>query len=100
MQESLLVHGGLGHFAPDKRLSEYTPHDFLWTRPALTDRYFARTVTILGHTPTSYYGPEYAGKMLRTDTWIDIDTGAASPGGHPMLLRLEDETPFYPAPRP
>ena len=60
-------------------------------------RYFARTVTILGHTPTSCYGPEYAGKMLRTDTWIDIDTGAVSPGGHPMLLRLEDETPFYPA---
>ena len=35
--------------------------------------------------------------MLRTDTRIDIDTGAASPGGHPMLLRLEDEAPFYPA---
>ena len=34
------------------------------------------------------------GKMFRTDTWIDIDTGAAG-GGAPMLLRLEDLQPFY-----
>ena len=32
--------------------------------------------------------------MFRTDTWIDIDTGAAG-GGAPMLLRLDDLQPFY-----
>ena len=32
--------------------------------------------------------------MIRTESWINIDTGAAA-GGSPMLLRLEDEMPFY-----
>ena len=32
--------------------------------------------------------------MFCTDTWIDIDTGAAG-GGAPMLLRLDDLRPFY-----
>ena len=32
--------------------------------------------------------------MLVTDTWVDIDTGAAC-GGSPMLLRLDDMRPFY-----
>ena len=35
-------------------------------------------------------------QMIKTATWINIDTGAANgPGWHPMLLRLEDEKPFY-----
>ena len=28
------------------------------------------------------------GRILRTETWIDIDTGASG-GGKPMLLRLD-----------
>lgn len=90
----LLTHSGLGGFAPDRPLSGYTPDELLWNRPEPGDRYFRNTVTVFGHTPTAYYGPEYAGKMLRTPTWIDIDTGAAG-GGAPMLLRLDDERPFY-----
>jgi hypothetical protein len=50
-------------------------------------------MTILGHTPTGYRFGE-KGKVFRTDTWIDIDTGAAG-GGSPMLLRLEDLKAFY-----
>ena len=50
-------------------------------------------MTILGHTPTGYRFGE-AGKMFRTETWIDIDTGAAG-GGSPMLLRLDDLQAFY-----
>jgi hypothetical protein len=34
------------------------------------------------------------GKMFRSDTWIDIDTGASG-GGSPMLLRLDDLKAFY-----
>lgn len=90
----LLTHSGLGHFAPDRRLSDYAPDDFLWNRPRIGDRYFRSTVTVFGHTPTDYYGEAYAGRMLRTETWIDIDTGAGR-GRSPMLLRLEDEQPFY-----
>ena len=69
-RDFLLVHSGLGGFSPEKNV-----------------------LTILGHTPNGYrFGEE--GKMFRTDTWIDIDTGAAG-GGAPMLLRLEDLQPFY-----
>ena len=49
---------------------------------------------IFGHTPTFYYGEEYKGKAIVTDTWIDIDTGAAA-GLSPMLLRLDDMKEFY-----
>ena len=90
----LLTHAGLGHFAPGKLLSEYAADDFLWNRPELTDRYFQKTTTVFGHTPTDYYSPEYEGRMLKTPTWINVDTGVAG-GGAPMLLRLEDEKPYY-----
>ncbi len=93
-RQYLLVHAGLGHFSRKKRLSEYTPDELLWTRPDIGDQYFEKTTTVFGHTPTGYYGAEYTGRMLKTPTWIDIDTGAGS-GKAPMLLRLEDEKPFY-----
>lgn len=90
----LLTHAGLGNFSPDKSLSDYTPEELMMHRPALTDRYFSDSTVVFGHTPTQVYGMDYAGKALCTDTWIDIDTGAAS-GGNPMLLRLDDEKEFY-----
>ncbi len=90
----LLVHAGLGSFSKDRPLSEYTPDELLWTRPDINQQYFQNTMTVLGHTPTAYYGARYAGRMIKTPTWMDIDTGAAS-GKPPMLLRLDDEQPFY-----
>lgn len=90
----LLVHSGLGNFSKEKRLSKYTPDELLWTRPEIDERYFQKTLTVFGHTPTDYYGAEYSGKILKTPTWINIDTGAAF-GNPPMLLRLDDEKPFY-----
>lgn len=91
-RDFLLVHSGLGNFAPDKRMRDYAAHELLWHRPARDERYFEDIVTILGHTPTGYYGPP--GRMFQTDTWIDIDTGAGH-GGTPMLLRLDDLRPYY-----
>ncbi len=93
-RDFLLVHSGLGSFRPDKKLSEYTPADLLWTRPNLNQRYFDDFTVIFGHTPTVVYGEEYKGKAVFTDTWIDIDTGAAA-GMNPMLLRLDDMKEFY-----
>ena len=92
-RDFLLVHSGLGGFSPERRLSDYAPDELLWTRPPEDQRYFADITTIFGHTPTGYmYGTR--GRMFRTDTWINIDTGAAA-GGSPMLLRLEDMREFY-----
>ncbi|MBE6759804.1 MAG: calcineurin [Ruminococcaceae bacterium] len=93
-REFFLTHGGLGDYEQGTEPSECSRMDLLWSRPNLNTSYHDTITTILGHTPTEYYGPEHKGKMLVTDTWIDIDTSAAY-GGHPMLLRLDDMTPFY-----
>ena len=91
-RDFLLVHSGLGGFRKDKPLSAYEPDDLLWHRPSLDECYFDDVLTVLGHTPTAYYGAP--GRMLQTPTWIDIDIGAGS-GYPPMLLRLDDLRPFY-----
>jgi serine/threonine protein phosphatase 1 len=90
----VLTHGGLGNFHPDKDLDRYSPEELLLVRPDISQRYYEHATVIFCHTPTQFYGMEYAGKALRTDTWINIDTGAAA-GGSPMLLRLGDEKEFY-----
>ena len=89
----VLVHSGLGNFSPEKKLSDYEPDDLLWYRPSADEVFYPDVMTVFGHTPAGYLFGE-AGKMFQTDTWIDIDTGAAG-GGAPMLLRLEDLCPFY-----
>lgn len=90
----ILVHGGLGNFAQEKPLELYTRNDLLWARPALDTAYYEDATVIFGHTPTAYYGREYAGKPVFTDTWINIDVGAAG-GMPPLLLRLDDGKQFY-----
>lgn len=91
-QDFLLVHSGLEGFAPQRPLTDYARDELLWCRPKPEDRYFRDVLTVLGHTPTRYYG--CPGRALRTPTWIDIDTGAAG-GKAPMLLRLDDLKAFY-----
>lgn len=88
----VLVHGGLEGFDPGKGLDEYSEEELVWTRPGPEDRYWEDRLVVLGHTPTQYFGTR--GRMFRTDTWLDIDTGAAG-GGSPMLLRLDDLKEFY-----
>ena len=93
MKRFVLVHGGLNGFSPEKGLEEYSEDDLVWTRPGAEEHYWDDRLVILGHTPTQYFGGE-RGRMLVTDTWVDIDTGAAG-GGSPMLLRLDDMNPYY-----
>ena len=93
-RDYLLVHGGLGDFEEEKAADDYFPRDLLWTRPSLDTEYSHRFTTVTGHTPTHFYGSGYKGRLLRTETWINIDTGAAA-GGSPMLLRLDDLAEFY-----
>lgn len=93
-RDFVLVHSGLGSFSKDKEMSEYTLFDLVWTRPSLNVNYYDDKTTVFGHTPTAYYGSEYKGKAIVTDTWVNIDTGAAM-GLSPMLLRLDDMQEFY-----
>ena len=89
----ILTHAGLGHFEQGKDLFDYDSDDLLWFRPELTTRYDDATTVVFGHTPVASFGSEYEDKMLKTETRIDIDAGAAH-GRHPMLLRLDDEKAF------
>ena len=92
-RDYLLVHSGLGNFAPDKKISDYTCDELVWTRPDLTTVYYKDRITILGHTPTAAYGDMFDGKIIKTGTWIDIDAGAGF-GRQPVLLRLDDMKEF------
>jgi len=94
-KEYILTHSGFDNFDKDRDLDDYKADELLWNRPDISDEYFDDAITVFGHTPTMYYGEEYEGRMLVTDTWIDIDTGAATDGGSPMLLRLNDMKEFY-----
>lgn len=92
----LLVHGGLGNYEPHKRLSEYSAHDLVWTRPSFDTVYDPQSFTvIIGHTPTVFYSECYRNRIIKTDSWWNIDTGAASPDGRPMLLCLDTLKEYY-----
>lgn len=92
----VLVHGGLGNFAPGKDLDDYTPDELLWERPNFDTTYEPKSYTVVfGHTPTQFYGPQYKGRMIRTDSWWNIDTGGATTDGHPMLICLDTGEEFY-----
>ena len=86
----ILVHAGLGNFAPRKKLSAYTPEELLWHRPEPGEQYdFGENVTVVfGHTPTSYYG--LSGETVRTDSWWCIDNSDVGP----ILVRLDDGAEF------
>ena len=88
-RDYILTHSGLGGFSVTKKLGDYAPEELLWNTPKLTDRYFSGVTAVFGHTPTADFGKEYAGKILKTDTWIDVCAGA------PTLLRLDDGKEFY-----
>ena len=92
-KDFLLVHSGIDNFDKTKKLSEYEPHDFLWAWPEITDKYYDDIITVFGHTPTMSYDKNMKGKILKTDTWIDIDVGVPY-GNDPCLLRLDDLSSF------
>ncbi len=88
-KDFILVHAGLGNFDPNKQIEDYTTEELLWSWPELTDVYYKDKITVFGHTPTFSFGDEYEGKIIKTNTWIDIDVGAGF-GREPVLVRLED----------
>ena len=92
-QRYLLTHSGLGNFHIDKPIEQYTERELLWHRPVWEDSYFPDTILVFGHTPARYMHPMAGDGVLRTKTWIDIDTGAAM-GKEPTLLCLDTMEEF------
>lgn len=94
-QEYVLVHSGIENFDVNRDLSDYSPEELLWARPTIDTSYYSDgRIVIFGHTPTEAFGQQYVGKIIKTDSWICIDTGAAT-GKGPMVLRLDDMQEFY-----
>ena len=93
-RDFILVDGGLDEFDKNKKLTEYTPDEFLWAWPEYDDEYFEDITTVFGHTPTLFYGKEFKGKILHRPTWIDVDIGSVYGNGTAML-RLDDMKEFY-----
>ena len=92
-KEYILTHSGIANFDPDKDISDHAADDLLWCRPKLSDKYYDDKTVIFGHTPTLAYGEMYKGKPIMTETWINVDSGAAA-GLPPILLRLDDMAVF------
>lgn len=90
----ILVHSGLGNFHPNRPLDKYMPDELLRERPTPDTVYFPDATVIFGHTPTEFFGEQYRGRAIKTESWICIDTGAAM-GNSPMILRLDDGKEFY-----
>ncbi|MCQ2451347.1 MAG: metallophosphoesterase [Clostridia bacterium] len=93
-KDFLLCHSGLDNFSPEKAPEDYTAEELLWAWPEIDDRYYDDIITVFGHTPTMSYDHKSKGKILKTDTWIDVDVGVPY-GNNPCLLRLDDLKEFY-----
>lgn len=89
----VLVHAGLNNYSDTKSIEDYSIKELIWGRPKLSDVYSKKFLTVLGHTPTLYYGRCYEDKIIWTETWINIDIGSAY-GKSPVLLRLNDMAEF------
>lgn len=93
-RDFILCHSGLDNFSPDKDISDYSADELIWAWPEISDKYYDDIMTVFGHTPTMSYDKEMKGKILKTDTWIDVDVGVPY-GNPPALLRLDDLQEFY-----
>jgi len=94
----LLVHAGLGGFAPGKPLEDYELQDFLFSRPDPGMVCNSSRTLIFGHTPTRLLWAE-TGKTARDEIFkrggmIGIDCGCGY-GGRLGCLRLDDLKEFY-----
>ena len=78
--EYLLVHAGIGKYAPDKDPADCTLHELIWERMDYDKSYFPDTYIVSGHTPTVLIDPNYIGRIYRKNNHIAVDCGAAFTG--------------------
>ncbi|MBQ8514291.1 MAG: fructose-bisphosphatase class III [Ruminococcus sp.] len=91
----VMVHSGLGNFAPGKKLREYTIEELAFMRPPYDRRYFEdeSIYIVSGHTPTL----KITGKaeIYRSCGNICIDCGAFTEEGRLAGLCLDTMEEFY-----
>lgn len=91
----ILVHAGLGNYAPGKKLSQYTREELLLSRPDPAVKYVSddSVFIVTGHTPTLYYTGK--AEICRIHNNILIDCGACSPEGRLACLCLDSMKEYY-----
>ena len=93
-KEYLLVHAGLGNFAPDRDPDDYLLSELTLSEPDYERIYFPDKTLVTGHKPTVEINPSYKGKIFRLNGHIALDCGAEY--GLPLgCIRLDDGKEFY-----
>ena len=91
----ILAHAGLGNFAPDKSLGDYSLEELAFGRTDYTSQLFGDKYLITGHTPTSLIPgnskPDY---IYRNNNHIAIDCGCVF-GGRLGAICLDTGEEFY-----
>ncbi|MBR1740332.1 MAG: serine/threonine protein phosphatase [Lachnospiraceae bacterium] len=94
--EYLLVHGGLGNYAPDKDLEDYSLKELIWDRADYGIRYFDDIYVVTGHTPTQEirYNPR-PGYIYKGNNHIAVDCGCYRPDGQLAAVCLDTGEEYY-----
>ena len=94
-REFLLVHAGLGNFAPEKEPDDYEIDELIWTHFDYDRSYFPDKTIITGHIPTQLLANcSRKGYIYHSHNNIDLDCGACF-GGRLGALCLETMEEFY-----
>lgn len=92
----LLVHAGLGNFAPEKDIDEYSLHDLIWERADYQTVYYNYAYVVTGHTPTQAIKEnQNPGYIYKHNNHIAIDCGASYQGGRLAAICLDTGKEFY-----
>ncbi len=93
-RDFLLVHAGVGSYAPEKDLSDCSPTDLIWGRMDYDRVYYRDRYLVTGHTPTVLIDPAARGRILRKNRHICLDCGVVFFGTLGCLC-LETLEEFY-----
>lgn len=95
-KDYLLVHGGLGSYAPEKGIEDYSIEDLVWERADYETQYFDDIYVVTGHTPTQgIEGNPRPGYIYQANNHIAIDCGCYLSGGRLSAICLDTGEEFY-----
>lgn len=91
----ILTHAGLGNFAPEKRLEDYSLEDLAFCRTDYSKPLFQDKILVTGHTPTELIpGNPRPGYIYKGNNHIAVDCGCGF-GGRLGALCLDTGEEFY-----
>ncbi|MBR2743506.1 MAG: hypothetical protein IKD89_07945 [Clostridia bacterium] len=93
----VLTHSGLSDFDKNKEPGDYRLFDYLLSSHEPGEKLYDDRILVFGHTPTFEFGKKYTGRIIKTDSFINVDCGAMyrDKGGRLGCVRLDDLEEFY-----